>query len=101
MIDIVSVGGDIGLADTDVGKASNILSTQLGDLEYLPDFGIDLEFFLDERFQFQNDSFNAYLIETLSNQGINVTEVTSEIRSLYQRLTLKVTGMQNDSSLVR
>ena len=42
MIDIVSVSDDIGLFDSQISKAKNVLSTQLGSLEYEQDFGIDL-----------------------------------------------------------
>lgn len=85
MMDIVSVGTDLQFFDTDVTKASNILSVQLASLEYAPDFGIDLKYFLDENFRFQNESFKSYLIERLANSAINVTSVLELIESLYAK----------------
>lgn len=101
MTDIIGVSGDINILETDVKKAQNILSTQLGQLEYAQDLGIDLEFFLDDRFQFQNESFNAYLIEVLANQGISVTEIRSELFNLYESLGISVQSMQTGGRLVR
>lgn len=101
MIDIIGVNGDLALLDTDVKRAANILSTQIGQLEYAPDLGIDLEFFLDDRFTFENASFNAYLIEVLANQGINVTATSSELFALYERLGISVQSVQTGGSLVR
>jgi hypothetical protein len=95
MIDITSIGEDLNLFDTQISKAANILSVQVGSLEYEPDFGIDLRFFLDEGFKFQNDSFKAYLIERLSAQGVNVNSVTETLESLFKKYTFEV---GNDSS---
>ena len=47
MIDIVSSidGQDIGTFNTQTTRAANILSVQLGTLEYAQDLGIDLKYF--------------------------------------------------------
>ncbi len=85
MIDIVSniEGQDAGIFDTQTCRAANILSVQLGALEYAPDIGIDLKYFLSEDFRFQNASFKAYLIEVLANQSINVASVIDTIERLF------------------
>ncbi len=85
MKDIVSSidGQDIGLFDTETCRAANILNVQLGALEYAPDIGIDLAYFLSEDFQFQNDSFKAYLVEVLANNSINVASVLETIEDLF------------------
>jgi len=92
MYDIIEVedGLDLGIADTIVGKAGNIVSTQVGDLEYLPDFGVDLEFFLEDGFQFQNSSFKAYIIERLTAHQVNVSEVTDEIQTFMDKFIYSV-----------
>ncbi len=59
MTDIVSIGADIGLYDSQSPRAANILSVQLGALEYAPTLGIDLAYFLQEDFRFQNESFKS------------------------------------------
>jgi hypothetical protein len=59
MIDIISSndGQDLGLYDTQTERAKNILSTQVGSLEYAKDLGVDLNYFLSPDFKFQNESF--------------------------------------------
>ncbi len=91
MIDITSFSdGDLTLIDTQVAKGANVLQVQLGSLEYSPDFGIDLEFFLSEDFQFQNESFKAYLIQRLSEHHLSVNQVVETIETFFRKLTFTV-----------
>jgi phosphomannomutase len=100
MIDIVSVGTDIGLFDAQTEKAKNILSVQLGALEYAPDLGVDLRYFLSEDFRFQNESFKAYLVEVLANNGINVASVVDDVEDLFRQYTFNLTPEETSSGLV-
>lgn len=91
MIDITSFSGDdLVLIDTQVMKAKNVLQVQVGSLEYEPAFGIDMAFFLDEKFQFQNESFKAYLIQRLSEHHISVNQVIDELETFFRKLTFTV-----------
>lgn len=101
MIDIIGVsGGDIGLYNTQTSKAANILSVQLAALEYAQDLGIDLKYFLSENFRFQNDSFKAYLVQTLAARGVNVATVTDIVDDLFRTYTFNITPEENSSGLV-
>ena len=101
MIDIVSANElGMGVFDSQVGKAGNILAVQLGALEYLQDFGIDLEYFLSEDFRFQNDSFKAYLIERLSAQGISLSSVLEVVEIFSSNLTFNIQPDERNSSLM-
>lgn len=102
MIDIVSAenGRDLGLFDTQTTRAANILSVQLGDLEYAQDLGIDLKYFLSENFKFENESFKAYLIEVLAARGINVASVVDIVNNLYNNFIFNITPEENSSELV-
>lgn len=100
MIDIVSTGNDIGLFDTQTSRAANILSVQLGALEYAPDLGIDLKYFLSEDFRFQNASFRSYLIEVLANRGINVAAVVETVENLFSKYTFNLKAEESDSGMV-
>lgn len=104
MLDIVQVedGKDMGFADSVVMKAGNVLSVQLGDLEYLPNFGSDLKFFIDSPTQFQNDSFKQYLVQRLSRYQINVADVTEILETLFTQYTFRVSdGNPNSGGLIR
>lgn len=102
MIDI-SVQGpglDIGVNDTQVFRAQNILSTQLHSLEYLQDMGIDLKYFLDQDFKFQNESFKNYLVEVLANHGINVASVLEDIQTLVHEYIFNLTPAETSTALI-
>ena len=100
MIDIVSVGSDIGVYDTQTERAKNILSVQVGSLEYAPDIGIDLKYFLSEDFKFQNESFKSYLIQVLANNAINTSSVVEVIEDLHSKYTFNLTPSETNGSLV-
>lgn len=100
MTDIVSIDADLGLFDTQTEKAKNILSVQLGSLTYLPDFGVDLKYFLSEDLVFQNESFKAYLIEVLAANGINVATVTDEVEDLFRQYTFNLTPQETSTGLI-
>lgn len=87
MIDIVGIhdGEDLHLFNAQTVKAQNILSVQLGSLEYAPDLGIDLAYFLSEQFRFQNESFKSYCISTLATYGISVAELVDTEQSLFRQ----------------
>ena len=89
MIDIFppsATGLDMGQYDTTVARATNILSVQVGSLEYAPDLGIDLAFFLGSQFKFQDESFKAYLIEVLAYRGMRVVRISGQfvVSSIYR-----------------
>ena len=103
MIDIIEApagNGDLGLFNTQTPRAANILNVQLGSLEYAPDLGIDLKYFLSEDFKFENESFKAYLVETLANRGINVSSVNEAVKSLWNEFQFNISPESNDSGLV-
>ena len=100
MIDIVSVDQDLGLFDTQITRAKNILSVQIGTLEYEPDLGIDLKYFLSEDFRFQNESFKSYLIQVLANYGINVAEVIDTVEALSEKYTFVIPPAEESGTLV-
>ena len=103
MIDIFppsEEGLDLGKYNTSVARAKNILSVQIGALEYAKDLGIDLKFFLSEEFKFQDDSFKAYLIETLAYRGVNVAELTENVESLFSEYIFNLAAEETTSGLI-
>jgi len=86
MMDIVSFedGLDLGIQDSIVPKAANLLQVQLGSLDYAPDFGVDLRYFITSNFQFQNETFKSYLIERMMQNQINVADVTETLDTLFE-----------------
>jgi hypothetical protein len=88
MMDIVEIpldGRDLMLVDSDIMKAGNVISVQLGSLEYESTFGSDLKYFIETDFQIQSESFKAYLIERLTQNQINVSQVISVLDTLFEK----------------
>ena len=92
MKDIIEAedGEDLNVMDSIVAKAGNVVAVQLASLEYAQDFGVDLRFFLQSEFQFQNESFKAYLVQRLTEHQVNVSQVLDTIEALFERYTFLV-----------
>lgn len=101
MIDILSADSTgLGVFDTNITRAKNLLNVQLGSLEYAPEIGVDMRYFLSEDFQFQNESFRSYLIQVLANNGINVSNVIQEVDALMTTLTFEIEPTQESGGLI-
>lgn len=101
MTDIVRIedgpGIDLEVGNTVVPKAANVLSVQQGSLEYAPDFGVDLAYFLDNPIEFQTASFQSYLIQRLAQHMINVTEAIPILQKFINQLNLKVRSSESQN----
>ena len=101
MIDIVGfTSKGMQVMDTQTKKAANILSVQLGALEYAPDLGIDLRYFLTEKIQFQDDSFKAYLVQSLAARGINVSSIVQVIDALDSNFNINLSPEENSTGMI-
>lgn len=101
MIDIIDFTSEgMQVYDTQTERAANILSVQLGALEYAQDLGIDLRYFLTESVRFQNDSFKAYLVQVLATWGINVATLTETLESLASTYTINLTPEETSDGMV-
>jgi len=102
MMDIIELEDeqDMSVEDSSVPKSGNILSTQLGSLEYAQEFGADLKFFLQTDFQFQNESFKSYLIQRLTDHQIDLSQVADVIEALYEKHTFYVKSKQETGGLI-
>lgn len=83
-------GKDLQLADSIAPKAGNVVNVQLGSLRFAPDFGVDLKYFIASEFQFQAESFKAYLVQRLTQHQINVSKVVSLLDGFTQNNTFTV-----------
>ena len=92
MIDALTpmTGMDLPLANNVAPKAGNVVSTQLGSLDFAPDFGVDLVYFITDEFEFQAASFKAYLVQRLTQHKINVAQVVSILEGFTQKNTFTV-----------
>jgi hypothetical protein len=99
--DIVSTeGDDLRISASDVPRAGNILSVQVGSLEYAPSFGVDTAFFLTSEFRLQNSSFQAHLIERLLAHQVNVVSVLSVLQQFQERLIFSIEPVNAGTELI-
>lgn len=101
MIDIVS-SDENGMEtyNTQTERAANILSVQLGALEYEKTIGIDLRYFLSDELRFQNESFKAYIVQVLATKGINVANLVETIEDLASRFTINLTPDETSGGMI-
>lgn len=101
MIDIIGFDSSgMSTYDTQTERAANILGIQLGALEYWPEGGIDLRYFLTEPVEFQDASFRAYLIQILASWGINVASLSTDLEALFSNYLIKLSPQENNSGLI-
>lgn len=99
--DITSIDGDdLNVAQSESERAANLLGTQIGDLEYAPESGIDLRYFLTSEFKIQNASFKAYLVQRLLEQQVNVVNVVETIETLFTNFTFGIGTSDDTGSLI-
>lgn len=78
MMDVDFNNGMPFFNDTIVYKGSNLLTTQEGALYYNKNFGIDLKRFIDPGVIIQTETFKAYAIQKMTDNGITVTSLTEQ-----------------------
>ncbi len=94
------VDGDLRVIDALTPKAANCLQVQLGELEYAPTFGVDLEFFLDPDLKFQNESFKAYLVQRLAEMNVNVNQVLEALERFVLSYTFEVGEPESSGGMI-
>jgi hypothetical protein len=105
MIDLMQFNSDtldLDVENTDVMKAKNILDTQTGSLNITPelrDFGVDLEYFIQDGLEFQNESFRAYLVSRLVAYQLNVASIASAFEDFSDNIGIEL-SRDNDESRV-
>lgn len=101
MKDITGAGPNgLRVSDTNTSRAKNILSTQLGSLEYAQDLGIDREYFLREDIAFQNEAFKAYMIQRLAAFGITVESVIDQVEALYEQYVFNLAKTESEGGMI-
>ncbi len=99
IIDTVD-GFDLGIQQTEAPRAANVLSTQLGSLDFAPTFGIDLRYFLNSEFRIQIASFKAYCVQRLLEHRINVVNVIDVVSNLFATQTFAIGNSENNGELI-
>lgn len=102
LFDITSItdGLDLGVSQSEAPRAKSVLETQFGELEYAPDFGTDLRFFLETELRIQPESFQAYCVQRLLQHQINVVNVLITISDFLSTTRFGIGSSESDGSLI-
>lgn len=92
MIDLKYKDNILTTSDTLVYKARNILSIQIGSLAYAPDFGIDYDLFFGKDYNIQTETFKAYAISRLAENGINPLDVKTIEQALDSIINIQISN---------
>jgi len=92
MLDLINMvdGEDLHYQHNVAMKAGNVISVQLGSLDFKPDFGSDLKYFLQEDLKFQTESFKSYLVGRLSEYRIQVNATVSIVENFTNKFVMDV-----------
>lgn len=101
MIDIYIDGNNVKVSDTVVFKAKNILEIQEGSLSYEKTLGIDLKRFLDPNVKIQNQTFEAYSLQKLGEQGVNPIELVVDPKTFEQVFNYKVVEASKEGLIAK
>jgi phage baseplate assembly protein W len=75
-------GEDLDLRDSDAMKGANVVSTQLGRLHFLPDFGCDMEQFIFSPQEYSIQSYKAYCVQRLVESKVSLQGISEAITLL-------------------
>jgi len=95
MIDFYTFEDGGQILETDVFKAENLLSTNIGSLYFLPLFGISMDLFFDQDYNIQFESFSAYITDTMVNFGIDILSTRKQIDKFISELIMNIGDTKN------
>jgi hypothetical protein len=91
MKDVSSIGEyDLMFGESAGNRADSLCRVQVGDKYYEPGFGIDYDYFINNPIEFQNTSFKAHIVNSMSRIGINVSDVQSIIANFVMDTTYTI-----------
>lgn len=98
MKDIFSFDGkDLVVGESEVPRAKNLFETQLGSLSYLPEWGIDLDFFISSAYKISNEAFGNYLQQQLGFWKFNAAELKTVVSDFMETMIFIFTNKQNET----
>ncbi|AUR98982.1 hypothetical protein NVP1259O_20 [Vibrio phage 1.259.O._10N.286.48.F4] len=80
------------------GKLENLIYTQQGSVEYLPNFGIDRNTFVDSSYAIQSTSFSSYIRQMAMINNILTESITVENYGFTQNILYKIADDNSQSN---
>lgn len=92
---------DLDFLVSELPRAENLITTQLGDLQYQPDWGVDLAYFLDPDYTIQAEAFEAYLLQRIGFWGMNVLNFIAKQQKFIREMIFNFGEPKENNSLMR
>lgn len=96
-----AVKNDLVIVSSELPRAANLIDVQLGDLEYQPDWGVDLAYFLNPDYEIQAESFESYLLQRIAFWGMNVLDFVASQHKFTRDMIFRFGQPKEDNSLLR
>lgn len=92
---------DLVIVSSELPRAANLIDVQLGQLYYRPDWGVDLEYFLNPDYEIQAESFEAYLLQRIGFWGMNVINFAAKQGRFVREMIFNFGNAKENNSLMR
>lgn len=92
---------DLEFVSSELPRAENLIGVQLGTLNYQPNWGVDLEYFLNPNFEIQAECFEAHLLQRIGFWGMNVIEFMSKQGKFVREMIFKFSASKDSNSMMR
>lgn len=92
---------DLEFVSSELPRAENLIGVQLGTLNYQPNWGVDLEYFLNPNYEIQAECFEAHLLQRIGFWGMNVIEFMHKQGKFVREMIFKFTATKDTNSMMR
>ena len=96
-----SLHNDLEFVASELLRAENLITTQLGDLVYQPDWGVDLAYFVNPNYTIQAEAFESYLLQRIGFWGMNVLEFIAKQSKFIREMIFNFGEPTENNNLMR
>lgn len=92
---------DLEFVSSELSRAENLIGVQLGTLKYQPDWGVDLDYFLNPNYEIQAECFEAHLLQRIGFWGMNVLDFMHKQGSFMREMIFNFGTPKDTNSMMR
>lgn len=92
---------DLEFLPSELPRAENLITTQLGDLFYQPDWGVDLAYFLDPNYTIQAEAFESYLLQKMGFWGMNILNFIAKQQKFIRQMIFNFGAPKGNDTMIR
>ena len=92
---------DLEFMASELPRAENLIGVQLGSLVFQPDWGVDLQHFLNPNYEIQAECFESHLIQRIGFWGMNVIDFIPKQGKFIREMIFNFTNTKDSNSMMR